>query len=139
LLQTLQSRRGSRQRRHRAPARAQALKTAARAAVESLITSAADRAAEDCLARWRDHPAGATLLDHLGSGGGTAAWQSEFAAEAGLIFGWESEESSAAAGEHAADPGARVAALGRSSPDRSRTAARGVRAWRGEGARSGPD
>src|SRR6266516_3934022 len=129
LLQTLQSRRGSRQRRHRAPARAQALKTAARAAVESLINSAADRAAEDCLARWRDHPAGATLLDHLGSGGGTAAWQSEFAAEAGLIFGWESEESSAAAGERAGDPEARVAALGRSSPGLSTHAARAVSAW----------
>src|SRR6266851_6506853 len=80
LLQTLQSRRGSRQRRHRAPARAQALKLAARTAIESLITSVGDRAAEDCLARWRDHPAGAALLDHLASGGTTAAWQSEFAA-----------------------------------------------------------
>ena len=91
--------------------------------------SAADRAAEDCLARWRDHPAGATLLDRLGSGGGTAAWQSEFAAEAGLIFGWESEESSAAAGERTTDPEARVTALGRSSPDLSTHAARAVSAW----------
>jgi hypothetical protein len=127
LLQTLQSRRGGRPRRHRAPAKAQALKMAARTAVESLITSAAGRAAEDCLARWRDHPAGAVLLEHLGSGGGTAAWQSEFAAEAGLIFGWEPEESGAAKGE--GDPQARVAALGRASPDLATHAARAVSAW----------
>jgi hypothetical protein len=129
LLQTLQSRRGSRQRRHRAPARAQALKTAARAAVESLITSAADRAAEDCLARWRDHPAGAALLEQLGSGGGAASWQSEFAAEAGLIFGWESAEPGAPGPEGGNDPGARVTALGRSSPDLATHAARAVSAW----------
>ena len=129
VLQSLQSRRGSRQRRHRAPAKAQALKMAARTAVESLITSAANRAAEDCLARWRDHPAGAALLDHLGSGGSTAAWQSEFAAEAGLIFGWESEEPGAAASEGLSDPQARIAALGRSSPDLAAHATRAVSAW----------
>jgi energy-coupling factor transporter ATP-binding protein EcfA2 len=129
VLQSLQTRRGSRQRRHRAPAKAQALKMAARTAVESLITSAADRAAEDCLARWRDHPAGAALLDQLGSGGGAAAWQSEFAAEAGLIFGWEPEESGAAASEGPGDPQARIAALGRSSPDLATHAARAVSAW----------
>ena len=101
VLQSLQSRRRRQagQRRAPCPAKAQALKMAARTAVESLITSVADRAAEDCLARWRDHPAGAALLDHLGAGGGTAAWQSEFAAEAGLIFGWEPDESGAAASE----------------------------------------
>jgi energy-coupling factor transporter ATP-binding protein EcfA2 len=127
LLQTLQSRRGSRQRRHRAPARAQALKTAARAAVESLITSAAGRAAEQCLARWRDHPAGAALLEHIGSGGAAEAWQSEFAAEAGLIFGWEPEESAAAEGP--GDPQARIAALGRASPGLATHTARAVSAW----------
>jgi hypothetical protein len=129
LLRTLQSRRGGRQRRHRAPARAQALKTAARGAIESLIASAADRAAEDCLARWRDHPAGAALLEHLASGGGAAAWQSEFAAEAGLIFGWEPGEPGAATADGPADPQARIAALGRSSPDLAAHAARAVSAW----------
>ena len=129
VLQSLQSRRGSRQRRHRAPAKAQALKMAARTAVESLITSAANRAAEDCLASWRDHPAGAALLDHLGSGGSTAAWQSEFAAEAGLIFGWESAEPGVAANEGLSDPQARIAALGRSSPDLAAHATRAVSAW----------
>jgi hypothetical protein len=135
VLQSLQSRRGSRQRRHRAPAKAQALKTAARSAVESLITSAADRAAEDCLANWRNHPAGAALLGHLGSGGSTAAWQSEFAAEAGLIFGWESEEPGAAVGEGLSDPQARIAALGRSSPDLATHAAQAVSAWQDQVAR----
>jgi len=128
VLQSLQSRRGSRQRRHRVPAKAQALMMAARTAVESLITSAAGRAAEDCLARWRDHPTGAALLDHLGSGGSAAAWQSEFAAEAGLIFGWESEEPGAAAAE-GLGPQARIAALGRSSPDLATHAARAISAW----------
>ena len=128
VLQSLQSRRGSRQRRHRAPAKAQALKMAARAAVESLIISAADRAAEDCLARWRSNSAGAALLDHPGSDGSTAAWQSEFAAEAGLIFGWESEEPGAA-NEGLSDPQARIAALGRSSPDLATHAAQAVSAW----------
>jgi energy-coupling factor transporter ATP-binding protein EcfA2 len=129
VLQSLQSRRGSRQRRHRAPAKAQALKMAARAAVESLITSAADKSAENCLARWRNHPAGAALLDHLGSGGSAAAWQSEFAAEAGMIFGWEPEEPGATASEGFSDPQARIAALGRSSPDLVAHAARAVSAW----------
>ena len=128
LLRSMQSRRGSRQRRHRAPARAQALTSAARTAIESLITSVSDRAAEDCLARWRDHPAGTALLDHVASGGTTAAWQSEFAAEAGLIFGWDSAEDGTIPSE-LTDPRERIAALGRSSPDLATHAARDVSAW----------
>ena len=90
LLRTLQSRRGGKQRRHRSPARAEALKAAARTAIESFITSVADRAAEDCLARWREHPAGSALLERLTAASDPAAWQgSEFAAEADLIFGWD--------------------------------------------------
>jgi len=129
LLRTLQSRRGSRQHKHRAPARAQALKLAARTAIESLITSVGDRAAEDCLARWREHPAGAALLDRLASSGAAAeAWQSEFAAEAGLIFGWDSAED-AAVSAVPSDPRERIAALGRSSPDLATHAARAVSGW----------
>jgi len=135
VVQTLQSRRRGRQRRPRPPARAHALNTAARAAIESLITSAADRAAERCLARWRDHSAGAALLDHLGSGGSTAAWQSEFAAEAGLIFGWEPEKSGAATAEVIGDPQERIAALGRSSPELATHATRAVGAWQDQVAR----
>ena len=129
LLRTLQSRRGSRQHRHRAPARAQALKLAARTAIESLITSVGDRAAENCLARWREDPAGAALLDRLGSGGAAAAaWQSEFAAEAGLIFGWDSAADGAVPSE-SRDPRERIAALGRSSPEMPIRAVRAVSAW----------
>jgi energy-coupling factor transporter ATP-binding protein EcfA2 len=127
LLRTLQSRRGSRQHKHRAPARVQALKLAARTAIESLITSVGDRAAEDCLARWREHPAGAALLDRLASGD-AAAWQSEFAAEAGLIFGWDSAEDGAVPSEPS-DPQERIAALGRGSPELATRAARAVSAW----------
>jgi hypothetical protein len=129
LLSTLQSRRGSKQHKHRAPARAQALKLAARTAVESLVTSVGDRAAENCLARWREHPAGAALLDRLASRDAAAAsWQSEFAAEAGLIFGWDSAEDGAVP-DAASDPQERIAALGRSSPDLATHAAQAVSAW----------
>ena len=129
LLSTLQARRGSRQHKQRAPARAQALKLAARAAIESLIASVGDQAAENCLARWREHPAGAALLDRLASSGPAAtSWQSEFAAEAGLIFGWDPDGRSAMPDE-AGDPQDRIAALGRSSPDLMTHAARAVGAW----------
>jgi hypothetical protein len=129
MLRTLQSRRGRRQHKHRSPARAQALKLAARTAIESLITSVGDRAAENCLARWREHPAGAALLDRLASGAAAAtAWQSEFAAEAGLIFGWDSVEDGAVPSEPS-DPQERIAALGRSSPEMAIRAARAVSAW----------
>jgi hypothetical protein len=69
LLRTLQSRRrggaASRPRKRRISARAQALKAAVRAGLESLIVSIGDRAAEEAVARWRDHPAGPALLDQM--------------------------------------------------------------------------
>jgi len=131
LLRTLQSRRGGKQRRHRSPARAEALKTASRAAIESLITSVADRAAENCLARWREIPAGAALLDRLAAVTDPEAWQgSEFAAEADLIFGWDPGGTGAAQGEDGnVSPRERAASLGRSSPDLATRAARAVSAW----------
>jgi hypothetical protein len=133
LLRTLQSRRGGgKQRRHRGPARAEALKLASRAAIESLVTSIADRAAEDCLSRWRDHPAGAALLERLTVGSDPTAWQgSEFAAEADLIFGWETGGAGTAQAldEVSTSPRERAAALGRSSADLATRAARAVSAW----------
>ncbi len=55
LLRSLQARRAmGRQRRRRGPARAQALRGAVRTALESLLISVADRAAEDSVSRWRD-------------------------------------------------------------------------------------
>jgi len=133
LLRTLQSRRGGKQRRHRSPARAEALKAAARAAIESVITSVADRAAEDCLARWREHPAGSALLERLTATSDPATWPgSEFAAEADLIFGWDLGGTGAVQGaldDENGGPGERAAALGRSSPDLATRAARAVSGW----------
>jgi hypothetical protein len=135
LLRTLQSRRGAgKQRRHRGPARAEALKAAARVAIESLVNAVADRAAESCLARWREDPAGAALLDRLAAGGDTAAWHgSEFAAEAELIFELDlgRPRPGSAPGAAAANGSARerAAALGRSSSDLATHAARAVSAW----------
>jgi hypothetical protein len=49
-------------RRRRAPARVRALKMALRSGLESLVLAAAERAAEDVVARWQDRPAGVNLL-----------------------------------------------------------------------------
>ena len=67
LLRNLQSRRrggtAGRPRKRRISARAQALKAAVGSGLESLVVSIGDRAAEEAVARWRDHPAGAALLE----------------------------------------------------------------------------
>jgi len=129
LLKTLQSRRsGGRQRRQRGPARALALKTALRSAIESLIISVADRAAEDTVTRWRDHPAGVALLEPGEPDDGASSWNSsQFAAEAGLIFGLDMAAGSGKDG--AGDPRDLAAALGRASPDLPTHTARAVSAW----------
>ncbi len=58
-------------RRRRTPTRVRALKAALRSGLESLVMAAAERAAEDVVARWRARPAGAELLagraEQLGS------------------------------------------------------------------------
>ncbi len=134
LLRALQSRGpGPKQRRHRGTARARALKAALRTAIESLIASVADRAAEDSVSRWRDDPAGAALLDQLSSAGEDLGWRrSEFAADAGLIFGLDSGPWAAGDGLGTGDgddSGQRAAALGRSSPDLATHAARAASSW----------
>jgi energy-coupling factor transporter ATP-binding protein EcfA2 len=68
LLRTLQSRRrrgpaAGHPRKRRISTRAQALKDAVASGLEALIVSIADRAAEEAVARWRDIPAGAALLE----------------------------------------------------------------------------
>jgi energy-coupling factor transporter ATP-binding protein EcfA2 len=69
LLRNLQSRRrgsaAGRPRKRRISARAQALKAAVAAGLESLVVSIGDRAAEEAVARWRDHPAGVALLAQM--------------------------------------------------------------------------
>jgi energy-coupling factor transporter ATP-binding protein EcfA2 len=69
LLRTLQSRRRARAASHtskrRVSTRTQALKEALRSSLQSLVVSIGDRAAEEAVARWRDQPAGAALLDQM--------------------------------------------------------------------------
>jgi energy-coupling factor transporter ATP-binding protein EcfA2 len=127
LVRALQARRTvGKQRRHRSPARAQALRSAVRTALESLIISVSDRAAEDAVSRWRDHPAGAALLDQVAAGEDTDDWAgSQFAAEAGLVFGMDRGGADAGQG----DPGSAAAALGRASADLATRAARAVSSW----------
>jgi energy-coupling factor transporter ATP-binding protein EcfA2 len=127
LLRALQARRAmGRQRRRRGPARAQTLRAAIRTALESLLISVADRAAEDSVSRWRNLPAGAALLDQLAAREDGDAWGgSQFAADAGLIFGLDPAE----AGAPKDSPEQAAAALGRASADLPTRAARAVSSW----------
>jgi GTPase SAR1 family protein len=130
LMRTLQVRRGrasaSRsKKKRRLPARAGALRAALRASLESLLVAVADRAAEDAVARWQQHPAGAALLSELAAAaeaGRSAA--SDYLALALVDLGMA---------DNAADEGeatsADAAALGRSSPELAAAARRAVRAW----------
>jgi energy-coupling factor transporter ATP-binding protein EcfA2 len=134
LLRSLQTRRAvGRQRRRRSPARARALRSAVCQALESLLISAADRAAEQSVSRWRDHPAGAALLDQLAAGDGGDGWAgSQFAADAGLILGLDTEPTDALATADRESPEQAAAALARASADLATRAARAVSAWQGQ-------
>ena len=127
LLRALQARRAmGRQRRRRGPVRAQTLRAAVRTALESLLISVADRAAEDSVSRWRNLPAGAALLDQLAAGEDSDEWGgSQFAADAGLIFGLDPAE----AGAPKDSPEQVAAALARASADLPTRAARAVSLW----------
>ncbi len=137
LLRGLQAPRGrvGRQRKRGVPARARALKSALRAGIESLILSVSDRAAEESVRRWRNHPAGVALLDASAAAEASQSWTgSQFAADAGLIFGTSAEAMPADV------PGADEASLSgplrqvtlplaRSSADLQTRAVRAVSAW----------
>jgi energy-coupling factor transporter ATP-binding protein EcfA2 len=127
LLRALQSRRVmGRQRRRRGPARAQTLRAAVRTALESLLISVADRAAEDSVSRWRKLPAGAALLDELAAVEDGDGWGgSQFAADAGLIFGLDPAET----GAPKDSPEQAAAALARASADLNTRATRAVSLW----------
>jgi energy-coupling factor transporter ATP-binding protein EcfA2 len=87
-LQAPRGRQAGRQRKRGVPARARTLKSALRAGIESLILSVADRAAEESVRRWRNHPAGVALLEAFAAAQASQSWTgSQFAADAGLIFG----------------------------------------------------
>ncbi len=108
LLRTLQVRHsrglGQPPRKRRSSPRLRALEAALRSGLESLIVSVGDRAAEEAVALWREHPAGAVLLDPPGGTSGR------------LPDGHD--------GRH--DQGA---ALADSSADLARRAARAVSGW----------
>jgi len=126
LLRALQAKRSAAgQRRHRSPARAEALRVALRTALESLITSVADRAAEDVVGQWRDQPAGAALLDQLAAGTDDDWDGAQLAADARLIFGLDGGPAAEIV-ERPQDP---VAALARASADLPTRAARDVGSW----------
>ena len=124
---------GKRARADGSVARYAALDTALRTALESLVVSVADRAAEQVTRVWRDNPGGAALLAE---------------AEAKRVRGerakreFESAFGPAPAGEAAGEPGApggpgagpseaseRLGAFDRSSPDLHLRVSRAVSAW----------
>ena len=134
LLRGLQAPRGrqGRQRKRGVPARAQSLKSALRAGIESLILSVADRAAEESIRRWRNHPAGVSLLDAYAAAQASQSWTgSQFAADAGLIFGTTAEPIPDDADGAAPEGPLRQATipLAHSSADLQTRAVRAVSAW----------
>jgi energy-coupling factor transporter ATP-binding protein EcfA2 len=151
LLRTLQTRRrgsAGRLRKRRIPARAQALQSALGSGLESLIVSVGDRAAEEAVARWRDDPAGAALLEQMPAlrrlravrprppvRDGRSPFDDEDSPFADSAVaspwaddGWTSSPADGAASpEQPEVPGAIT--LGRSSPDLARRAAQAVSSW----------
>lgn len=86
LMRTLQLRRGGKSR-HQGPERVMALRSALRTALESMIVSAAQRAAEDVVARW-GHRAGAG--DRLAATPGLGRHSEELVRRtAGAITSWQ--------------------------------------------------
>jgi energy-coupling factor transporter ATP-binding protein EcfA2 len=134
LLRALQARRGrpsAKPRRRRAPARAHALKMALRSAIESLVNSVADHAAEEAVSLWQQNTAGVALLEQFLPGGAALGWKvSDFAADAGLIFGLDTDPAGGYSG-HASGNGDKYgpASLARSSPGLGARAVRAVSGW----------
>ncbi|HEY8043956.1 MAG TPA: GTPase [Streptosporangiaceae bacterium] len=134
-LQAPRGRQASRQRKRGVPARARTLKSALRAGIESLILSVADRAAEESVRRWRNHPAGVALLEAFAAAEASQSWTgSQFAADAGLIFGTAGGAIQAdVADSDGADPAGPLRqatlTLTRSSPELPTHAVRAVSAW----------
>jgi len=126
LLKMLQVRRGGRpagrQRRRRRPARATALKAAIRDELETLVTAVADRAAEDTVGKWQQHPAGAALLSNMAAGN-LSEPDNEFAMAAGLDF------IPSVKTRPVPDRPKGIADLARSLPDLATRSARTISAW----------
>ncbi len=130
LLRMLETRRtgraAGRSRRRRLPARANALKRALRGGLETLVGSVADRAAEDVVSRWQEHPAGAAPLKDLAEdSAGQAAAESRFAIAAWVDLGAPGDNP----GPCRRRGPARLAALARSTPDLPTRVARAISSW----------
>jgi energy-coupling factor transporter ATP-binding protein EcfA2 len=129
LLRMLQVRRGGRSagrpRKRRIPPRARALKNALRGGLETLVTSLADRAAEDAVARWQQGPAGAALVSAFAEAAARQPAGSSFTLSDLLDF--IPSTKTAAPPEEPGPPG--TAALARSSADLATRAARVISAW----------
>jgi energy-coupling factor transporter ATP-binding protein EcfA2 len=129
LLRMVQARRGggrtsTRQRRRRIPpARAMALKSAVRTSLETLITSLADRAAEETSAKWQQQEAGAALFAGLAAGDAPTSDDDTEILVAGLDFIPSSDRGTRQ------QPKPDAAALAKSSPDLATRAARAVSTW----------
>jgi len=126
LLRMLQVRRNGkpvgRQRKRQMPARAKALKAALRGGLETLVTSLADRAAEETVATWQQQEAGATLLSQSAA---DKPGDLPFELIADLDF-----IPSRAGGAGKEGPGQGGAApLARSSPELAAQATQAVSAW----------
>jgi hypothetical protein len=130
-LQAPRGRQASRERKRGVPARARTLKSALRSGIESLILSVGDRAAEESVRRWRNHPAGEALLDAFAAAEASQSWTgSQFAADAGLIFGTPADAVPDVADADGASPVRQATLpLARSSADLPTRAARAVSAW----------
>jgi hypothetical protein len=130
LLRMLQARRSgarpaTRQRRRRIPpARAMALKAAVRTSLETLITSLADRAAEDTAAKWQQREAGAALFAGLAAEDASKPDDDTELLVAGLDFIPSSDR-----GLRQQPKPPDSAALAKSSPDLATRAARAVSTW----------
>jgi energy-coupling factor transporter ATP-binding protein EcfA2 len=133
LLRMLEVRRGGRpagrSRKRRVPARAEALKAAIRDGLETLAAALADRAAEDTIAKWQQHEAGAALIRDVAA--------ADAASQAGLapfevLAGLDDFIPSGQAGEAQPEPEpgpTGASALARSSPDLATRLAKAISAW----------
>jgi energy-coupling factor transporter ATP-binding protein EcfA2 len=129
LLRMLQVRRGGRpagrSRKRRIPPRARALRNALRGGLETLVTSLADRAAEDTVARWQRGPAGAALVRAFAEAAARQPASSPFTLADVLDF-----IPPAQAAPRPEEPGPTgTVALARSSADLATRAARAISAW----------
>jgi energy-coupling factor transporter ATP-binding protein EcfA2 len=133
LLRMLEMRRGGRApgraRKRRVPARAEALKTAVRDGLETLVGELADRAAEDTVTKWQQHEAGAALIrDVAAADAASQAALAPFEFPGGLDdFIPPGQAGQAQPQPEPGPPGA--AALARSSPDLATRLAKVISAW----------